>query len=98
MDATFFDAVPSLDQVELADRCRAGVAAVGPSCVPLSDVSGTPPQAARDPVSPANQVREAKLLTALAAKGFELKPTPVGIYIAKHSSTIHMVPPEEASP
>jgi len=97
MDARCFNAVSSLDQLELAERDRAVVAAVGPGCVPLSDVTGAPPHAALGPVSPAKQAREAKLLEALAAKGFELRPTPVGIYIVKHSNTIHMVPPEESS-
>lgn len=87
MDAAFINAVPSPVPMELADLYCAAVAVVGATSGPPAGVTSKALQAALDGVSPAKQARWAKLQASLAAKGLELTPTPVGIYIVKRSLT-----------
>ncbi len=88
MDAVLINAVPSLVSIELANRGRADVAAVGATGGSLAGVTGEPPSGARAaaaylPLHP----RWARVQGVLAHKGLELKPTLTGIYIVKRRAT-----------
>jgi hypothetical protein len=87
MDAALINAVPSLVSVELANRGRADVAAVGATGGSLAVVTGEPPSGARAAAYLPLHPRWARVQGVLAHKGLELKPTLTGIYIVKCRAT-----------
>lgn len=87
MDAALINAVPSLVSVELANRGRADVAALGATGGSLAFVNGEPPRGAHAAASLPKHPRWASMQRVLAHKGLELKPTLAGIYIVKRRAT-----------